>query len=184
MKYFRPKFIIFLIKLFLLKIKFGKKVVLTSYKIGFENSIITIIDEKNSSIKFGKLNYFYRYGNIEVYDGGRIEFGDNISINKGFSIVCRSKILFGNNIMIGPNVMIFDHNHQFIDSIITFNKQGFKSSPIILGDNIWIGANVFISSGVTIGSNVVVAAGSIVTKNISSNTIVGGNPAKIIKDLI
>lgn len=183
MKYFNPKFILFLVKLFILKIRFGKKVIFTSLKIGFESSIIILIDKKKSSIKFGNLNYFYRLGNIEVYDGGRIEFGGNISINKGFSIVCRSKIIFGNNIMIGPYVMIFDHDHQFNNSLITFNKQGFKSSPIILGDNIWIGANVFISSGVTIGSNVVIAAGSIVTKNISSNTIVGGNPAKLIKNL-
>jgi acetyltransferase-like isoleucine patch superfamily enzyme len=183
MKYLKFKYLIFIVRLLIIKLKYRNKIFLTSLKIGFENSTLLVIDNQNSSIKFGNLNYFYRLGNLEVYDGGRIEFGDNVSINKGFSIVCRNKIIFGNNIMIGPNVMIFDHDHNFSKGATTFNKQGFKSKPIIFGDNIWVGANVFVSSGVTIGSNVVIAAGSIVTKNIPSNCIVGGNPSKQIKFL-
>ena len=183
MRYLKFKYFMFFIRLVLLKIKYGSKIFFSSIKIGFENSILILVDNNLSSIKFGAFNYFYRYGNIEVYDGGIIEFGNNISINKGFSIVCRSSIRFGNNIMIGPNAMIYDHNHNYFNNSMPFSKQGFNSKPIIFGDNIWLGANVFIAPGITIGSNVVIAAGSIVTKNIASNSIVGGNPAKLIRNI-
>lgn len=163
--------------------KYGHSIVFSSFKVGFESSTKVIVSGPGSSIFFGAVNYFYRFGNLEVLEGGQIQFGDNVSINKGFSIVCRTKITFGNNIMIGPNVMIYDHDHKFLITKIPFQQQGFTSKAISIGNNVWIGANVFIASGVTVGSNVVIAAGSIVTKDVLSFTVVGGNPIRVLKKM-
>ncbi|WP_205753219.1 acyltransferase [Aquirufa ecclesiirivi] len=151
-------------------------------KVGIESNTQLIIDShKNSQIILGEINYFYRFGNLEVYDGGKIELGNNISINKGFCIVSRLLIKIGNDVMIGPNFLAYDHNHKFDDSGKSFNKQGYISKPIIIENNVWIGGNVFIASGVTIGSNAVIAAGSVVTKDVEKGNLVAGNPAKIVK---
>jgi acetyltransferase-like isoleucine patch superfamily enzyme len=183
MKFFKLKYLVFIIKLIFLKIKFNSKIKFSSYRVGIENNTQIIISGKNSKIIFGNTNYFYRFGNLEVFDNGKIVFGNNVSINKGFSIVSRKSIVFGNNIMIGPNVMIYDHDHNFNKKNIIFKNQGYKSSSITIGDNVWFGANVFISKGVKIGNNVVVAANSVITKDIPNNSLVAGNPFKIIKKI-
>lgn len=181
MKYLKVKYFLFIIRLLLLKIKFGNKIILTTVRVGIENGTNVIIIGKTSSIKYGDMNYFYRFGNLEVFDGGEIVFDDYVSINKGFSIVCRSRISFGKNVIVGPNVMIYDHDHNFKKNTLPFRLQGYRTNPISIGDNVWIGANVFISSGVNIGSGSVIAAGSVVTSSIPDNSVVAGNPGKVIK---
>jgi acetyltransferase-like isoleucine patch superfamily enzyme len=79
---------------------------------------------------------------------------------------------------------MYDHDHSFGINELPFREQGYRSKAITIGNNVWIGANVFVASGVSIGSNSVVAAGSIVTKNVPDGTVVGGNPAKVLKRLI
>ena len=183
MKFLKLKYLVFIFKLIFLKIKFKSKIKLSSYRVGFENNTQVIIKGKNAEIIFGKTNYFYRLGNLEVFDNGKIVFGNNVSINKGFSIVSRESIVFGNNIMIGPNVMIYDHDHSFNNKKYVFKNQGYNTSSIAIGDNVWIGANVFISKGVKIGNNVVVAANSAITKDVPKNSLAAGNPFKIIKKI-
>ncbi len=184
MKYLRPKYVLFVFRLLLLKFRFGNKISFNSVKVGFEGNTQVIISGLNSSITFGDTNYFYRLGNLEALDGGQIVFGDHVSINKGFSIVCRAQISFGDNIIIGPNVMIYDHDHKFAISNLPFRLQKFVAKPISIGDNVWIGAHVFISSGVSIGSDSVIAAGSVITKDVPANSLVGGNPGRILRRLL
>ena len=181
MKYFRLKYGLFVIRILIIKIKYWRNTSFNSIKVGFERDIQLIISGKNSSINFGYMNYFYRFGNIEVLDGGLISFGSHVSINKGFSIVCRNNISFGDNIIIGPNVMIYDHDHNFEVSSVPFRLQDFSSKPISIASNVWIGAQVFIGSGVSIGENAVIGAGAVVTKDVSSNCLVAGNPSRVIK---
>ena len=183
MKFFRFKYFIFILKLVALKTKFLNKIKFKSIRVGIEKSVLVVIMGENAKITFGITNYFYRFGNLEVYDEGEIFFGNNVSINKGFSIVSRKLIVFGNNIIIGPNVMIYDHDHNFSKKSVLFHKLGYKSSPITIGNNVWIGANVFISKGVKIGSNVVVAANSVITKDVPKNSLVAGNPFVVIKKI-
>ena len=183
MKFLKLKYLVFIFKLIFLKIKLKSKIKFSSYRVGIENNTQVIIKGKNAKIIFGYTNYFYRFGNLEVFDNGKIVFGNNVSINKGFSIVSRKSIFFGNNVMIGPNVMIYDHDHNFNKKNITFKNQGYNSSSISIGDNVWIGANVFISKGVKIGNNVVVAANSVITKDVPNNSLVAGNPFVIIKKI-
>lgn len=85
-------------------------------------------------------------------------------------------IEMGNNVYIGPGVKIISANHDFSNY-----KKHIKSKPVIIGDNVWIGANAVILPSVNVGSNVVIGAGSIVTKDIPANSIAFGNPCKVQK---
>ncbi len=85
-------------------------------------------------------------------------------------------IEIGKNVRIGPSVKIISANHD----ILNFNAH-ILNSPIIIGDNCWIGAGAIILPGVHLGNHVIVGAGSVVTKTFPDNCMIGGNPAKIIK---
>ena len=88
-----------------------------------------------------------------------------IFINRNSMIVCRDSISIGKGTTIGPNTVIYDHDHDIN------KKEGLKTSPVVIGENVWIGAGCIILKGVTIGDNCVVAAGSIVTKSVPDNSI-------------
>lgn len=97
--------------------------------------------------------------------------------NYGNYIQATNGIVFGSNIEIGPGTKIISSNHD----ITNFNKQ-IIGNPIIIGDNVWIGANSVVLPEIIIGTNVIIGAGSVVTKNIPSNCIAVGNPCVKIKD--
>jgi len=109
-----------------------------------------------------------------------IIFGDNIYINNNFTIIAETKINFGNNILIGTNVEMYDSDFHPI-SIERIGNRNYKTAPISIGNNVWIGSNVKILKGVFIGENSVIANGSIVTQDIPKNVVAAGIPAKIIK---
>ena len=98
--------------------------------------------------------------------------GDNLNNY----IQANNGIIFGNNIELGPGVKIISSNHDPNN----FRKH-ISSKPIIIGNNVWVGANSVILPEVEIGENVIIGAGSIVTKNIPENSIAVGNPCKVIK---
>lgn len=85
-------------------------------------------------------------------------------------------IKLGKNFLFAPGVKIISANHDFFE-----RTKSIKTSPIVIGDNVWLGANVIILPGVRIGNNCIVGAGSVVTKSFEKdNLIIAGNPAKII----
>lgn len=84
--------------------------------------------------------------------------------------------------MIGPNTLISTVNHP-MTPMGRRHHLGI-AKPVTIGDDVWIGGNVTILPGVTIGSNVIIAAGAVVTKDVPSNTLVGGVPTKKIRDLV
>jgi acetyltransferase-like isoleucine patch superfamily enzyme len=118
-----------------------------------------------------------------------ISVGDSVSIGKNAMFMCtRAEIIIGNHVMFGPSVFMITGGHQtdvvgrYMDSIQDNEKSPENDKDIVLeGDN-WIGANAIILKGVTIGQGAVVAAGSVVTRNVPSYCIVGGIPAKVIKE--
>lgn len=84
--------------------------------------------------------------------------------------------------MIGPELMCYTTNHQIKRTDIPMIDQGFSEMrPIEIGNDVWIGSRVIILGGVKIGNGAVIGAGAVVTHDIPSNAVVGGNPAKIIK---
>ena len=115
--------------------------------------------------------------NIEL--GSHLYFGANCVIQS-----VHGDIFIGNHVMFGPGVHIHGGNHRYdVPGVYmdTLEKHYGDDPPVVIEDNVWIGANAVILSGVTIGSGAVIGAGSIVTKDVEPDSIVVGNPAKKIK---
>ena len=113
--------------------------------------------------------------------GFDIHIGNNSGIGKGAQIP--SDIHIGNDVMMAEDIIILNSNHKFSNLEIPMNKQGvLKSKKLVIEDDVWIGARVIISPSVKrICSGSIIAAGSVVTKDVAGFSIVGGNPAKVIK---
>ena len=119
---------------------------------------------------------------IELLPNAVVEIGDKSYINHDSEIRCRERITIGNNVSIAYNVLIQDSDYH-----TTYDDNGNpkpQTLPIVIEDNVWIGANVIILKGLTIGEGSIVAAGSVVTKSVPSYSLVGGDPARIIKQNI
>jgi acetyltransferase-like isoleucine patch superfamily enzyme len=111
-----------------------------------------------------------------------IQVGNNTVIS-GACIHCRKKVIIGDNCLISAGVIIIDNNSHSIsiNPAIRHSRQDIDEGDVIIGNNVWIGFRSLIMKGVQIDDNAIVAAGSVVTKNIPTNTIVGGNPARAVK---
>ncbi len=126
----------------------------------------------------------YMGENVNIEKGAMITSTMEIGNNSGVGINAEiyGKVVIGENVMMGPDCVIYTSNHSFSRTDIPMNQQGFsKEEPVIIDDDVWIGGRVTILPGVHIGTGVIVGAGAIVTKNIPEYAIVGGNPAKIIR---
>lgn len=120
---------------------------------------------------------------IEVRNKGSLIIGDNVGMT-ATTIMCFNKISIESNTKIGVGVHIYDTDFHNIDPEARLNGDmaaTVNTQPIHIGKNVFIGAYSIILKGVTIGNNVIVGAGSVVTKDIPSNEIWAGNPAKFIK---
>jgi maltose O-acetyltransferase len=110
--------------------------------------------------------------------GATIRVGAYTFVNEGASIVAHHRVEIGSNCHIGELVGIFDSDHHAVDS-----TTDVRHAPVVVGDNVWIGRGAVILPGTRIGDHAVVAAGSVVTKDVAAATLVGGNPARPIRDL-
>jgi maltose O-acetyltransferase len=118
--------------------------------------------------------------NLHCDLGYNIHVGDHFYAGYNCTILDMAEVKIGNNCMIGPNVGIYTASHSI--EPMDRNKSGY-AIPIYIGDDVWIGGSCTILPGITIGDNSIVAAGSVVTKDVPSNTVVAGNPAKVIKSI-
>ncbi len=113
-----------------------------------------------------------------------IHIGSYLYINGGIlSASPNGKITIGEYVIIADNVHIRTRTHNYLDKKNPIKMQGGIEKDIIIGNNVWIGFGAQLMSGVTIADNSIIAAGAVVTKDVPSNTIVGGVPAKIIKSI-
>src|SRR5690606_27336378 len=91
------------------------------------------------------------------------------------------EIRFGDNCMLGPGVHIYTATHPVNPVERAAGKEFGK--PVTIGHNVWIGGRAVINPGVTVGDNAIIAAGAVVVKDVPANTVVGGNPARVIKEI-
>lgn len=113
--------------------------------------------------------------------GCNIFLGEDCFINFNCTILDEAKVTIGDNAFLGPNVSIYTACHPLEPE--KRNRFIEWAEPVTIGNNVWIGGDVTILPGVTIGDNVVIGAGAVVTKSFPSNVLIGGNPAKIIKEI-
>lgn len=163
---------------------------------GFKTFGIPYLYVKNGSVKIGDKFKMYNgfTGNIIgrqqkcifIANGGFLSIGNNVGISST-TFICHHQIHIGNNVRIGGNTVFYDtdfHSLNVSERIANpENKNNIRTAPILIHDNVFIGAHSTILKGVEIGENSIVGAGSLVSSNIPPNQIWAGNPAKFIREL-
>jgi len=147
----------------------------------------TLETDDNQKIELLKELFGSTGKNLYVEPTFRCDYGYNIHVGENFYAnfecvfldVCEIRI--GDNCFIAPGVHIYTATHPLnADERISGAEYG---KPVVIGHNVWIGGRAVINPGVKIGNNVVIASGAIVTKDVPDNVVVGGNPAKVIKQI-
>jgi len=149
------------------------------------NDNIEMSDEEKGEILGELFGSGGEHANIEP--PFRCDYGYNIHTGKNFFMnfecvlldVCEIRI--GDNCFIAPGVHIYTATHPLDPH--ERNTAGEYGIPVTMGNNVWIGGRAIINPGVNVGHNVVIASGAVVTKDVPDNVVVGGNPARIIKNL-
>ena len=139
----------------------------------------------NNSIEGNPIGCYNRC-TFFVDKGANLKIGSNLGISQA-AIICHLSIQIGDNVKIGGGARIYDTDFHSIDPVLRINpKKDFtykRKLPIMIQDNVFIGAHSTILKGVTIGRNSIIGASSVVTKNVPSNEIWAGNPAKFIRNV-
>jgi acetyltransferase-like isoleucine patch superfamily enzyme len=127
----------------------------------------------------------YKPVSIAVYQKGQLKIGNNSGFS-GTSIVVTQQVTIGNYCNFGGNTSIWDTDFHPAEYLARRDHSvcKIKSAPIIIGDDVFVGANSIILKGISIGNRSIIGAGSIVTKNIPADQVWGGNPARFIKKII
>lgn len=130
--------------------------------------------------KIGKRVVFYP--GVWIFTGRNLVVGDDVDFALGVLVTTNGGVEIGDRTLIGYRTQILSGNHVIPPGKGRIFSAGDVSGPVKIGQDVWIGANCLILPGVTIGEGAVVAGGSVVTKDVASFTIVGGCPAKVIKN--
>lgn len=137
------------------------------YKYGkhckMSSGVLIRIGNRDACIEIGDRISVRNNCEIHADRGGRITIGNGVFINRNVSIVAMDSIVLGSGTTIGPNTCIYDHNHG--------TNVGFTTDPVIIGENVWIGANCVVLRGTKIGDGSIIAAGSVVSKDVPANTL-------------
>lgn len=161
------------IKLALSGVEVGGRVTVASY--------VRLRITDGATARLGEGVAIDRFAEITVKHG-RLEVGARSFLGP-FCVICaRQAVTIGGDCLIAEHVTIRDQDHKFGLNMITA-QAGFRTAPITIGNNVWIGAKATVTKGVTIGDNVVVGANSVVTHDIPANSIAVGAPARVIRKL-
>lgn len=131
-----------------------------------------------NKFELGKRSFIEDFATVNNGVGDLI-IGERSRVGIGCTII--GPVTIGNDVMLAQNIVVSGLNHNYEDVSCTIHEQGVSKLPIIIEDDVWIGANSVITAGVTIGTHSVVAGGSVVTKSIPPYSVWGGTPAKPLK---
>ncbi|MCH5170911.1 MAG: acyltransferase [Oscillospiraceae bacterium] len=125
---------------------------------------------RGAKVRLGKMVRAHSGCKFKVRKNAELIIEDGVKINYNCIFVCREKIVVGAGTEFGPSVYIYDHDHDFrAEGGVKAGK--FKTAPVKIGNNVWIGANTMILRGTTIGNNCVIGAGSVVSGRIPDNSV-------------
>lgn len=123
-----------------------------------------------------------------IYSYGTIYVGDHVNLGTGPTLLAtRSTIRIGNHVVFGPGVTVRGGNHRFdmvgryIDSVGDDEKRPQDDLGVVIEDDVWVGGNATILGGVTVSRGSVIGASAVVTKDVPAYSIVGGNPARVLR---
>lgn len=157
------------IKYAILKLENGKR-----FKASFPaimSPLTEVTVEGKSELRIGKKLKMHNGAKIRVRKGGKLDIGKNFGMSNGCVVTAYDHICIGDNVMLGPNVLIYDQDHDYrAEGGVAEMK--FKTAPVTIGNNVWIGANSVILRGTTIGDNSIVGAGAIVKGHFPANSVV------------
>jgi len=131
----------------------------------------------NSRVFFGRKIDVRRGASLFSNNGGILRIGDNVFVGSGCYIVCRKAITIGKNTKIGPNTIIYDHDHNYV------KKGGYLETSVEIGNNVWIGAGCIILRGTKIGDNSIIGAGTFLKGNYPPNSMIYNKKETVIKPL-
>lgn len=196
--------ILFRIKAWILKMRYGKRVLLngkiellgrTAFAIspdaqlrvqaplslnagqipGSRRDTMIRLDHGAVMENTGRFQLFYD-ADVVVFNGGALKLGSGF-INSGCQIRCAKRIEIGEDVAISRDVSIMDSDFHVIE------KEGYvKTAPVTIGNHVWIGNRVTILKGVTIGDGSIIAAGALVTKDIPDHCLAAGQPARVVRE--
>jgi len=133
-------------------------------------------------IRLGNDVNIRNYCNILVGNQAELILGNRFFMNNYCSINCLEKIEIGENTLFGENVKLYDHNHEYSTKPeFKVEHQKFKTAPIKIGKNCWLGSNVTVLKGVTIGDNTIIGANCLIYKDIPENSVVKHHSEMVIE---
>jgi carbonic anhydrase/acetyltransferase-like protein (isoleucine patch superfamily) len=147
----------------------------------YRRQVFPRVDNQGGRIEFGRGVWFRGFqfpSSIGVGPQGVLRVGDYAGINQGANIFAADSIAIGKWTMLSDLVAIFDTNFHEIEP-----NAGVVSAPVVIGDNVWIGAHAIVLPGVTIGRDTVVGAGSVVVSSLPAGVLATGNPATVKRPL-
>lgn len=178
-------YVFYKIKMHNCKITLGNNILFKSKAIySFSKFSILILGNNvifNSHTRYNFVGIF-KPSSIAVLKYATLQIGNNVGFS-GVSLYASKRIEIGNYCQFGGNVCIWDTDFHPLDyySRRIHNENDIKSKPIIIGNDVFVGANSIILKGTSIGDRSIIAAGSVVTKNIPADEVWGGNPIKFIR---
>ena len=120
---------------------------------------------------------------VIIYNPSMVSVGDNCYLGTGTQLYpWNERITIGNNVLIAAGVRMITRKHGFGDSARPMSEQGYDNAPIVIEDDVWIGFQVVVLPNVTIGKGSIVGANAVVTRDVEPYSIVGGVPARLIRE--
>lgn len=139
--------------------------------------------DRGGSLLVGRRISMRKGSRLAVRKNGVLKIGDNFYMNTGCLISAHESITIGNDVEFGPGVLVYDQDHDFrVEGGLRAKK--FKTTPVVIGDNVWIGANTIILRGTIIGDNCVIGAGSIIKGTLPPSSIVFQKRTTEIKEYL